>query len=205
MTATLALWLPLAAPLTAAVAARLLPRRAGAFLGVAAAVAILAAACVLATTALPVAVAGGWLRADALTAVMLLVIGAVATVACWAGIHHLSDETTTGTTTPAAARRYQMLVQLFLAAMCLAVLADNLGLLWVAIEATTIVTAFLVGHRRTRPSVEAAWKYVVLCSVGIAIAFLGTVCVYAAAVATGPHGATALDWTYLTAHTADLD
>jgi hydrogenase-4 component F len=136
---------------------------------------------------------------------MLLVIGAVATVACWAGEHHLHAETTAGVGTPASARRYRMLVQLFLAAMCLAVLADNLGLLWVAVEATTIVTAFLVGHRRTRPSVEAAWKYVVLCSVGIAIAFLGTVCMYAAAVATGAHGTLALDWTFLSTHTADLD
>jgi hydrogenase-4 component F len=84
--------------------------------------------------------------------------------------------------------------------MSVAVLADNLGVLWVAVEATTIVTAFLVGHRRTRESVEAAWKYVVLCSVGVAIAFLGTVCVYAAAVATGAHGLQALDWTYLSAH-----
>jgi hydrogenase-4 component F len=75
----------------------------------------------------------------------------------------------------------------------------------VAIEGTTIVTAFLVGHRRTRQSIEAAWKYVVLCSVGIAIAFLGTVCVYAAAVATGAHGISALDWTYLQAHAAELD
>jgi hydrogenase-4 component F len=202
---TIAIWLPLAAPATAAVAARLLPYRVGAVTGVAAAAAILAAGGVLTAAELPASTAGGWLRADALTALMLLVIGAVATVACWAGVHYLHAETTAGASTPAAARRYQMLVQLFLAAMCLAVLADNLGLLWVAVEATTIVTAFLVGHRRTRASVEAAWKYVVLCSVGIAVAFLGTVCVYAAAVAAGRHGATALDWTYLTGHSADLD
>ena len=61
----------------------------------------------------------------------------------------------------------------FLAAMVLAVLADNLGVLWAAVEATTIVTAFLVGHRRSRGSVEATWKYVVICSVGIALAYLG--------------------------------
>ena len=62
----------------------------------------------------------------------------------------------------------------------------NLGLLWVAIEATTIVTAFLVGHHRTRAAVEAAWKYVVLCSAGIAIAFLGIVLLYYAARARRP-------------------
>ncbi|GFJ96645.1 hypothetical protein Prum_102870 [Phytohabitans rumicis] len=150
-------------------------------------------------------VASGLLRGDALTAFMLIVIGSVATIACWAGVHHLDDEAAAGAGTPTTARRYLILVQLFLATMSLAVLADNLGLLWVAVEATTIVTAFLVGHRRSRASVEAAWKYVVLCSVGIGIAFLGTVCVYATAVAAGAHGTTALNWTHLTSHTAGLD
>src|SRR5664279_4478205 len=55
-----------------------------------------------------------------------------------------------------------------------AVVAANLGVLWVAMEATTIVTAFLVGQRRGRAAVEAAWKYVVICSTGIALALLGT-------------------------------
>ena len=71
--------------------------------------------------------------------------------------------------------------------MALAVLAANLGVLWVAIEATTIVTAFLVGHRRSRGAVEAAWKYVIICSAGIAMALLGTFLLnYAAAARTPP-------------------
>ncbi|BCB76547.1 hydrogenase HycQ [Phytohabitans flavus] len=203
----LALYLPLAAPLVAASAAAVLPWRAAAWAGVAAAAGILGAGVGLATTVHSgPAVTGGLLRADPLTAFMLVVIGAVATIACWAGVHHLADESAAGTATPATARRYLILVQLFLAAMSLAVLADNLGLLWVAVEATTIVTAFLVGHRRSRASVEAAWKYVVLCSVGIGVAFLGTVCVYAAAVAAGGDGdPSALDWTYLTGHATALD
>ncbi|MFS8478635.1 MAG: proton-conducting transporter membrane subunit [Micromonosporaceae bacterium] len=205
MTPAILVYLPLAAPVAAAALAAALPRRVAAWIGVLAAAVILGTGVALATTELPVAAAGGWLRADALTAVMLLVIGVVATVACWAGVAHLDAEATAGATTPATARRYQILVQLFLAAMCLAVLADNLGMLWVAVEATTIVTAFLVGHRRSRPSVEAAWKYVVLCSVGIAIAFLGTVCVYAAAVAAGAPAEHALNWSYLVERTADLD
>lgn len=206
MSPTIALYLPLAAPLAAAGAAALLDRRIAAWINVIAAASILAAGGVLATaitTGSPVP-AAGLLRADALTAFMLIVIGAVATLACWASVHHLRHEAAAGAT-PTAARRYLTLVQLFLAAMNLAVLADNLGLLWVAVEATTIVTAFLVGHRRTRASVEAAWKYVVLCSAGIGIAFLGTVLVYATAIAEGGHGLIALNWTYLTAHSADLD
>src|SRR5882757_648675 len=98
-----------------------------------------------------------------------------------------------------------MLVHAFLGAMCAAVLAANLGVLWVAIETTTIVTAFLVGHRRTRASVEAAWKYVVICSAGIALAFLGTVLIYYAARQAGISEASALDWPTLAAHADRLD
>ncbi|MFV0460756.1 MAG: proton-conducting transporter membrane subunit, partial [Actinomycetales bacterium] len=76
--------------------------------------------------------------------------------------------------------RFSALMCLFLGAMSLAVLADNLGVLWVAIEATTITTAFLVAHGGGRHGLEAAWKYVVLGSVGVAIAFLGIVLLYAA-------------------------
>jgi hydrogenase-4 component F len=149
----------------------------------------------------PVTAAGGLLRADALSVVMLLVIGSVALVACWAGTGYLA----TGNPDAGRAIRYLILVQLFIAAMSFAVLADNLGVFWVALEATTIFTAFLVGHHRDRRALEAAWKYVVLCSGGIAMAFLGTVVIYAAAVRAGGHGFDALSWTFLTAHAGQLD
>ena len=111
----------------------------------------------------PVTALGGLLRADALTAFMLLVIGAVALIATWTAPAYLSGEVAAGHANERTATRYGVLVQAFLAAMCLAVLAGNLGVLWVAVEATTITTAFLVGHRATRAAVEAAWKYVVIC------------------------------------------
>lgn len=189
------LYLPVLVPLTAGLAALVLPRRVAARTGILSAATILASGIALATDPHR----EGWLRADALTAWMLIATGAVAVIACAAAPAHLRHDTR------AEQRRYLTLTQLFLACMAVAVLADNLGLLWVAIEATTIVTAFLVGHRRTRASIEAAWKYVVLCSVGIAIAFLGTVCVYAASVAAGGHGISALDWTHLTAAASTLD
>ncbi len=95
-----------------------------------------------------------------------------------------------------------MLALLFLGAMSLAVLADNLGVLWIAVEATTIATAFMVGHHRTRRAIEAAWKYVVLGSVGVAIAFLGVVLLYAA---TRSAGDPTLSWSVLTTTHPDLD
>jgi hydrogenase-4 component F len=88
--------------------------------------------------------------------------------------------------------------------MSLAVLANSLGVVWVAIEATTVATAFLVGHRRTRTALEATWKYVIICSVGIACAFLGTVLLYFAARHAGA-GTAALDYDTLRAHATHLD
>ncbi|MFI6547208.1 proton-conducting transporter membrane subunit [Streptomyces prunicolor] len=155
---------------------------------------------------------GGWvsaysglLRADALTVWMLLVVGAVAFIACASAPAHLAAERAAGNATAWTMWRYHMLVQTFLGAMCLAVVSANLGVLWVAIEATTVVTAFLVGHRRTRTSVEAAWKYVVICSAGIALAFLGTVLLYYAARQAGIAEAWALDWPTLVARADRLD
>src|SRR5690606_36202319 len=102
-----------------------------------------------------------------------------------------------GHTGPRATRRYGVLTQAFVAAMALAVLAASLGVLWVAVEATTILTAFLVGFRRTRQATEAAWKYVVICSVGIALALLGIVMVYYAARHAGISAEQGLDWEVL--------
>jgi hydrogenase-4 component F len=147
----------------------------------------------------------GLLRADALTVWMLLVVGAVALVACGSAPTYLRGERAAGRASERSVWRYHVLVQAFLAAMCLAVVTANLGVLWVAVEATTIVTAFLVGHRRTRTSVEAAWKYVVICSAGIALAFLGTVLIYYAARQAGISEAWALDWPTLAARAHRLD
>jgi hydrogenase-4 component F len=201
---------PVLAPLAGAALVLLVPRWLGAAVSVLAAVAVLAAGISLATrTAHGAGFSAGLVRADALTAWLLIAVGAVATIACWAGIHHLRDEARAGKLTRWSAVRYLLLVQLFLTCMCLAVLAANVGMFWVAVEATTIVTAFLVGHNGTRTSIEAAWKYVVLCSVGVGIAFLGTVCVYAAAISSSAGraagGLQALDWIYLGQHAHELD
>jgi hydrogenase-4 component F len=131
--------------------------------------------------------ADGLLRVDALSAFMLTVVGAVGLTATWGSLPAADA--------PPQRWTYSTLVTLFLGAMSLAVLADNLGVLWVAVEATTIATAFLVGHNHTRRSLEAAWKYVVLGSVGVAIAFLGLVLLYAATVAAGRP---TLSWVVLT-------
>ena len=149
----------------------------------------------------PAHTASGLIRADALSAWMLLGVAAVALLACWASPAYL----TAGHTSGRRSRWYGILLHLFIAAMATAVLAGNLGVLWVAIEATTIVTAFLVGHHRDRPALEAAWKYVVICSAAIAVAFLGLVLLYYAAKHAGLSSQDALDWATLAGHAHHLD
>ena len=118
---------------------------------------------------------GGLLRADSLAAYLVCVVGAVALTATWGGIRPRA--------TPDG--WFSTLLCSFLATMVLALVADNLGVMWVALEATTITTAFLVGYGGGKRSLEAAWKYVVLGSVGVAIALLGIVLLYAATSAAG--------------------
>ena len=147
----------------------------------------------------------GLLRADALSAYMVIVIGSIALIATWYGVGYVRTELEHGHTTARRARIYGVLVQGFVAAMLTAVLADNLGVLWVAVEATTIATAFLVGHRRTRESLEASWKYVVIGSVGVALAFLGTVLVYFASRHAGGDAEASLNWSTLVTLAPSLD
>ncbi|MFX0578613.1 proton-conducting transporter membrane subunit [Nocardia nepalensis] len=148
---------------------------------------------------------GGFLRADALSVTMLTVIGVVGTLATVAGIGYVNAELAHDHTDDFGARAYAALVPAFLAAMVVAVCANNIGIIWVAVEATTIATAFLVGHRRTRGALEATWKYVVICSVGIVIAFLGTVLLYFAARHAGIAAAHALNLDVLLADAGNLD
>ncbi|GAA1014113.1 hydrogenase [Acrocarpospora pleiomorpha] len=199
---TLLILAPVGFPLLAAAGCAVFGwNRVTAWLGAAAAAGLLAAAIGLAVTG-PGSALWGLLRADALSAYMLIVIGVVALLAMAASPAYLAAELAAGHTWPRAMRRYGMLTQAFVAAMALAVLSSSLGMLWVAVEATTIVTAFLVGHRHTREATEAAWKYVVICSVGIALALLGIVLVHYAASHVG---VASLDWTTLSLHADRLD
>ncbi|MGC8808128.1 MAG: hydrogenase 4 subunit F [Thiomonas sp.] len=105
-----------------------------------------------------------------------------------------------GRLTPARLRLYHSMYQLFMFTMLLALTTNNLGLLWVAMEAATLSTVLLVSLYRTKASLEAAWKYFILCGVGIALALFGTVLLYFAAERVlGAEGMSALLWTHLDA------
>jgi hydrogenase-4 component F len=205
---TLIVLVPLFPLVAGAVVAAAGWRTVTAWVGPLAAAAVTAAGIALAVGILdhgPVTALDRVMRADALSAFMVIVIGAVALIATSYGVGYIAAELDHGHTTVRGATTYGLLVQVFVAAMLTAVLADNLGVMWVAVEATTIATAFLVGHRRTRASLEASWKYVVIGSVGVTLAFLGTVLVYFASRHAGGDANATLNWSTLVVVAPRLD
>ena len=110
-----------------------------------------------------------------------------------------------GKMTPPRLRLYHSMYQLFSFTMLLALTTNNLGLMWVAMEAATLTTVMLVSVYRTAASLEAAWKYFILCGVGIAQALFGTVLLYMAAEKVIGSEGGALLWTNLNAVKAQLD
>ncbi|HNE43308.1 MAG TPA: hydrogenase 4 subunit F, partial [Rhodocyclaceae bacterium] len=109
-----------------------------------------------------------------------------------------------GKMTPGRMRLYHSMYQFFAFTMLVALTTNNLGILWVAMEAATLTTVLLVSVYRTPASLEAAWKYFILCGVGIAQALFGTILLYMAASPVLGDGVGALLWTNLDAVKGDL-
>ena len=110
---------------------------------------------------------------------------------------YIGHEISTGRLSLANIRFYHSMYQLMLFGMNLALLANNIGLMWVAVELATLTTVVMVGLYRTAEALEAAWKYFILGSVGIALALFGTILVYLAARPTLGEGLDAMIWTNL--------
>jgi len=101
-------------------------------------------------------------------------------------------------------RSYFALVHAFVATMVVTVLADNLGVLWIAMEGTTITSAVLIGYHGHHHGLEAAWKYIIVTTIGISFGLFGTVLFYAAAAAVHA-GAGAMSWSAIMAVAPTLD
>jgi len=111
---------------------------------------------------------------------------------------YMRVEAQRGRLSPGRLRLYHSMYQLFMATMLVALTTNNMGLLWVAMEAATLSTVLLVTLYRTAASLEAGWKYFILCGVGIAQALFGTILLYfAAEKVLGAEGVSALLWTHL--------
>ncbi len=118
---------------------------------------------------------------------------------------YIDHEIEIGRLTPTNLRFYHAMYQTLMFAMNLALLANNIGLMWVAIELATLTTVLMVGIYRTHNALEAAWKYFILGSVGIALALFGTILVYMAARPVIGEGRDAMVWTILVEHAAAFD
>ncbi len=118
---------------------------------------------------------------------------------------YIGHELETGRLTPASVRFYHAMYQVLMFAMNLALVANNIGLMWVAIELATLTTVVMVGIYRTPAAIEAAWKYFILGSVGIALALFGTILVFMAARPVINEGLHAMVWTELVARAGEFD
>jgi hydrogenase-4 component F len=142
---------------------------------------------------------------DALNVFLVALTAFVALTTAIFSRPYMRVEQAHGKMTPKRLRLYHSMYQLFSFTMLLALTTNNMGFLWVATEAATLATVLLVSVYRTAASLEAAWKYFILCGVGIAQALFGTVLLYMAAERAGAGTETALLWTELEAIKASLD
>ncbi len=111
---------------------------------------------------------------DALGAILILILSVVGLVSCWYSIGYLRKEMSKQIIGFRRVKQYYILLNLFLMAMFLAIVSTNPIVMWIAIEATTLSTAFLISFYNKPSAMEAAWKYLIINSVGLLLAFFGT-------------------------------
>jgi len=140
----------------------------------------------------------GFLRADALSSLVIGLTAFVALVCSIYAVGFFRRDLSVGRITEPQLRHYYVLAPLFVSTMLLALLADNLGVMWVAIESTTLASVLLVTFYNQKTSFEAGWKYIIIGSVGISLALFGTVIMYSSAVGVlGAHAAHGMSWSVL--------
>ncbi len=191
-------------PLIAAATLALLPSyRLGARLNVLATLLSLLAAAGLLFSARPAP--GTYLLVDDLNIVFIVLNTFVGFTTSVFSASYIGHELDTGRLTPTMLRFYHAMYQALMFSMNLAIMANNIGLMWVAIEMATLTTVLMVGIYRTHEALEAAWKYFILGSVGIALALFGTILVYMAARPIVGEGLDGMTWTVLLDRVRDFD
>lgn len=203
----LGLWfLPLAAILLLALP---WPRRVLHAINIAAAAgltifAVLATRAVILDGTLQYAQMGGLFYLDAVSIIMLDLVVLINLITSIYTPGYLEQEIRHGHLAGERVRLLYILMVAFILTMVVALTVKNMGIMWIAIEATTLASVFLVGLHGDKPALEAAWKYIIICSVGITLALMGIIFLNRAAV--GPAGETGLlDWPDLFARARSLD
>ncbi len=149
--------------------------------------------------------AGPYLHIDDLNNVFIVLTTFVGFTTSVFSASYIDHELESGRLKPTFLRFYHAMYQVLMFAMNLALVANNIGVMWVAIELATLTTVLMVGIYRTHEALEAAWKYFILGSVGIALALFGTILIYMAARPSVGEGLDAMVWTTLIEHAAAFD
>lgn len=153
----------------------------------------------------PIITPKGWFFLDALSAYTMVIVSGSAFVVALYSIGYLRRQVRNRKVDAKMLRLYYVLLNVFLLTMLLVLVSNNLGFLWIGSESTTLATAFLVAYYEKESSIEAAWKYVIICSVGIALALFGIILTYFSALHVVSSESTALNWTTLIAVAKQLN
>ncbi len=148
---------------------------------------------------------GPYLLVDDLNKVFIVLTTFVGFTTSVFSASYIDHEIEIGRLTPVYVRFYHAMYQALMFAMNLALVANNIGVMWVAIELATLTTVSMVGIYRTHEALEAAWKYFILGSVGIALALFGTILMYMAARPVIGEGLSAMVWTVLVTRAHQFD
>lgn len=138
--------------------------------------------------------AGGYIYLDSLSMVFLVVLAAVAFLVSLFAIFYFERAFRGGELALSKLMEYHFWINMLISSMYLVVLTPNLGIMWVAIEATTVTSVLLVGFGGKKASIEAAWKYVLICSVGIVFALIGIMLLHFSAIPELGNAGASLDW-----------
>jgi len=142
---------------------------------------------------------------DALSAYVIVIIAGSFLATAVYSLEYLERQVELGVVSSKQLRLYYSLLNIFLFTMLFVLVSNNLGFLWIGSEATTLSTAFLVAFYEKEHSLEAAWKYVIICSVGIALALFGVILTYFASASIGVSSTNALHWSVLMSVAKKLD
>lgn len=140
---------------------------------------------------------------DSLGAILLILVAVIGFIVSWYSVGYLKAEVAKNIIGFSRVRQYFILLHLFLFAMFFAIITPNPIMMWIAIEATTLSTAFLISFYNKPSAMEAAWKYLILNSVGLLLGFFGTLLFLYPSLQAGQEGL--ITWHSIRANVAGFD
>lgn len=159
----------------------------------------------VATSGSPIDAMGLWFHLDALGSVFVALIGVIGFLTGFYSLSYIRHDVEIGHMGPGQVKQYYAFFSLFVFTMLVVAMSNNIIMMWVGIEATTLSTVFLVGAYTTKLCLEAAWKYVIVCTAGVAFGLYGTVVVYANAADVMADAHQAVFWTSLLPYASRFD